>query len=271
MGMGFYKQLPWEHGSYTLYLKPNYKFYNFKNYKFCIADQKHDGISNELTLSTTLARDTKNDFFFPRKGSILSINFTSTPPYGLFKKFDADAGLVDRLEWRDFASALVEGNFYFNIFKDLVLTGGFKHGHSFSYSDKHITNKFTMGGGIANKVMPYGMLSLKNMPLRGYSDNQFKLDKDEYGIKGANFCDVLTAELRVLIFDVGMIKMFCLGFVDTGMLYNDFKSWDIENLKRSYGFGFRVLVPMVGILGIDWGYGIDNKKKSWEFHFQIGS
>jgi outer membrane protein insertion porin family len=164
----------------------------------------------------------------------------------------------------------IEGNCYFNVYKDVVLTGSFKHGHSFSYSDKHITNKFTMGGGIANKIMPYGMLSLKNVPLRGYSDKQFKLGKDEFGINGANYFDVMTAELRVMLFDLGMFKMFGLGFVEAGILYNDFKSLDLENLKRSYGFGFRVLVPMFGVLGIDWGRGIDNKKREWEFHFQIG-
>ena len=272
VGIGFYKQLPWENGNYTLLFKPSYKFYKFSNYKIpSNNDKKYNGISNELTLATTFARDTKDDIFFPRKGSRLVFNLITTPPYGLFKKFEADADLIERLKWRDFASVTIEGNGYFNVYKDVVLTGSFKHGHSFSYSDQHITNKYTMGGGIANKIMPYGMLSLKNVPLRGYSENQFKLGKDEFGINGANYFDVMTAELRVMLFDLGMLKMFGLGFVEAGILYNDFKSWDIENLKRSYGFGFRVLVPMFGVVGIDWGRGIDNKKQEWEFHFQIGA
>ena len=49
-------------------------------------------------------------------------------------------------------------------------------------------------------------------------------------------------------------------------------------MKRSAGFGVRIILPMVGLLGIDWAYGFDkvmNQSGAWEkggsqFHFILG-
>ena len=46
-------------------------------------------------------------------------------------------------------------------------------------------------------------------------------------------------------------------------------------IKRSAGFGVRLYLPVVGMLGIDWGYGFDapagsTKKSGSQFHFVLG-
>ena len=44
--------------------------------------------------------------------------------------------------------------------------------------------------------------------------------------------------------------------------------------KRSLGSGFRILIPMVGIMGFDFGYSFDDngteQRYQWKTHFQIG-
>ena len=42
-------------------------------------------------------------------------------------------------------------------------------------------------------------------------------------------------------------------------LYQEFgmKNYNPFDLKRSAGVGIRVMVPMIGLLGVDWGYGFD--------------
>lgn len=274
LGINFYKQLPWENGSYKLHIKPNYKYYSFNDLKLVPNSfKKYQGVSHEFTMSTSFIRDTQDDIFFPRTGSRTSFNFTTTPPFGWFKDFTKNDDIVKRLKFRDFASVLLEENWYLNIWNDFVLTTNFKHGHSFSYSDKLVTNKFALGGGLANKIIPYGMLALKNVPLRGYKDNQYKLDLDDFGTYGGKFFDIFTTEIRYLLFNLsGSVKMYVLGFFDAGILYNEFADFKIEDIKKSAGFGFRFMLPMLGVLGVDWGYGIDNKKlNNWEFHFQIGA
>jgi surface antigen len=46
-------------------------------------------------------------------------------------------------------------------------------------------------------------------------------------------------------------------------------------LKRSAGVGVRIFLPMIGMMGIDWGYGFDKIFGSKEyggsqFHFILG-
>jgi outer membrane protein insertion porin family len=51
---------------------------------------------------------------------------------------------------------------------------------------------------------------------------------------------------------------------------------DPLDLKRSAGFGVRLLVNPIGLLGFDYGYGFDDvfpkdgQPDGWRFHFQFG-
>jgi outer membrane protein insertion porin family len=44
-----------------------------------------------------------------------------------------------------------------------------------------------------------------------------------------------------------------------------------DELKKSFGAGFRVIIPGIGILGFDFAYGINQNDPGWKPHFQIGS
>ena len=130
-----------------------------------------------------------------------------------------------------------------------------------------------MGGGIGSKIMTYGILSQKNVPLRGYVDNSFKVEKGKYGIYGGKYFSTMTTELRFLLIDSGAIfKFYVLGFFDAGVVLNDLRAMTIDSIKKSVGLGCRFYVPVLGVLGFDFGYGIDKKNDDkWEFHFQMGT
>ena len=54
-----------------------------------------------------------------------------------------------------------------------------------------------------------------------------------------------------------------------------FKKYNPFELKRSLGMGMRIFMPAFGVLGIDFGNGIDplpgtNVKSGWQTHFIIG-
>lgn len=71
------------------------------------------------------------------------------------------------------------------------------------------------------------------------------------------------------------IPIFLTAFAEAGNLWSSFKTADIFDLKRSVGFGARLMLPAVGIIGFDLGYGFDRKivdgeDPSWLFHFQFG-
>ena len=46
-------------------------------------------------------------------------------------------------------------------------------------------------------------------------------------------------------------------------------------VKRSAGFGVRMMLPMIGMMGLDYGWGLDNlplhpDANGGQFHFSIG-
>ena len=44
-------------------------------------------------------------------------------------------------------------------------------------------------------------------------------------------------------------------------------------MKKSIGFGFRSLLPMIGLIGLDFGYGINHPidtQSKWGIHFILG-
>ncbi|RKZ29595.1 outer membrane protein assembly factor BamA, partial [bacterium] len=77
----------------------------------------------------------------------------------------------------------------------------------------------------------------------------------------------LTAEIRIPI----MKDQFYVGFfADAGDAWLKPEDITFSDLKRSIGLGARFVIPMMGILGIDFGYGFDKTRPGWEMHFQIG-
>ena len=66
-----------------------------------------------------------------------------------------------------------------------------------------------------------------------------------------------------------------LGFLEGGNAFESWKKFSPFKIKRSAGFGVRLYLPVVGMLGIDWGYGFDapagsTKKSGSQFHFVLG-
>ena len=83
-----------------------------------------------------------------------------------------------------------------------------------------------------------------------------------------------SSELRYLISSSPTIFLFLFG--EAGNVWSDFDDFDLFELKRSLGAGFRIYMPMLGILGYDIGYGFDSINPSndepfgWEHHLIFG-
>jgi outer membrane protein insertion porin family len=63
--------------------------------------------------------------------------------------------------------------------------------------------------------------------------------------------------------------------VEAGNLWNNISDFNPFSLKRSAGFGVRIFLPMIGLMGIDWGYGFDRPTSNSDIsknqlHFIIG-
>jgi outer membrane protein insertion porin family len=99
--------------------------------------------------------------------------------------------------------------------------------------------------------------------IRGYPDPTFHPARDIAGRTMMTF----TAEHKFLLTD----KVYWLLFADAGNAWMNVRDIGSEDWKRGAGTGIRIEIPMLGVLGFDFGYGFDRKPKPrWEFHVQMG-
>ena len=51
--------------------------------------------------------------------------------------------------------------------------------------------------------------------------------------------------------------IYGLAFMDAANAWNNFKEYNPLSLNRDVGLGIRIFLPMFGLLGLDYGVGID--------------
>ncbi|MEO0246937.1 MAG: BamA/TamA family outer membrane protein, partial [candidate division WOR-3 bacterium] len=105
-------------------------------------------------------------------------------------------------------------------------------------------------------VGPYG--------LRGYELRS--VGPRENGINiGGRIYFILTLEQRYRIND----NMYVLAFFDAGNAFKNVNTLRPFIVKKGIGAGIRMEVPLMGVIGFDFAYGIDSKK--WIPHIQFGT
>jgi outer membrane protein insertion porin family len=119
---------------------------------------------------------------------------------------------------------------------------------------------FFMGGN--------GLGGFAITPLRGYVDRSI-------GPSGGG--RVMTRHVIETRFALSLNPMpiYLLAFAEAGNVWENLRSSDPFDLRRSAGLGVRVLLNPIGLLGFDYGYGFDSqipggKRSGWQFHFQFG-
>jgi outer membrane protein insertion porin family len=85
-----------------------------------------------------------------------------------------------------------------------------------------------------------------------------------------------TVELRYPFSLNPSSTIFGLVFLEAANGYRDFKEYDPFRLRRSVGVGARFYLPMFGLLGFDYGIGLDRirpgggLKDAAKFTFMLG-
>ena len=88
-----------------------------------------------------------------------------------------------------------------------------------------------------------------------------------------NFTKLIPTTLLTIFY---LSAFYLLTFVEGGNTWNNFEAYNPYQLYRSAGIGARIFMPAFGLLGIDFGYGLDSvnefnlEPNGWETHFVIG-
>jgi outer membrane protein insertion porin family len=117
-------------------------------------------------------------------------------------------------------------------------------------------------------------LIIATTSLRGYDDRTVGPRNAAGNIIGGRFMTKFGTELRLSVTQEP-IPLWLLAFAEAGNVFESFEKTDIFDLRRSVGFGARLLINPIGLIGFDIGYGFDRKQvdgqePAWLFHFQFG-
>ena len=289
-------RLKWPDNYFVLYNGLSWQTYKLTNWYsgYFFFD---DGLSHNLSYTMSLNRNSTDQQIYPRMGSDFSFSVQLTPPYSLFRKhtFDAKGNKVPveswkdvdyntwdsdhRFRWIEYNKWKFSAASYTKLIGDLVLMTRAQFGYLGYYNRKWGYSPFEgflVGGDGMSGYSTYGsdiipLRGYENYSLTPYTETNYNANRSAYA---GNVYDKFTVELRYPVILQPSSTIFALVFLEGGNCWSDIKNFNPFQIKRSAGVGARIFLPMVGLLGIDWGYGFDTdisgKKGGSQFHFIIG-
>ncbi|MGL4780082.1 MAG: outer membrane protein assembly factor BamA [Bacteroidales bacterium] len=275
VALGFGKRLSWPDDYFTFSAELSYQRYMMKDWKYFIIS---NGSSNNLSLNLTLSRNSLDNPVYTRRGSQFSLSLGITPPYSLLgedKKIDytdPKVPLSKKFKWVEYHKWKFKARTFTPISPNekLVLATRVEYGFlgQFNKNKKSPFETFYMGGdGMSGYSSTY---LTETIALRGYENGSLT----PYGRDGYAYSR-LGVELRYPLMLQPSSTIYALSFLEAGNAWYDVKNFNPFDLKRSAGAGVRILLPMIGMLGIDWAYGFDKvfgtrDHGGSQFHFIIG-
>ncbi len=290
---GLGNRLKWPDNYFVLYNSlswQTYKLTNWTNSYFMF----ENGISHNISYTLSLNRNSTDQQIYPRQGSDFSFSLQLTPPFSLLRKYSYDESgnkisvnnwkdvnydnwsSDQRYKWIEYHKWKFSGAVYTKLVGDLVLmtraqfgylgyynrNWGYSPFEGFQVGGDGMTGYNTYGSEIV-ALRGYANYSLTPMELTPYSSNGYSY--------AGNVYDKFTVELRYPVILQPQSTIFVLGFLEGGNCWSDIRNFNPFQIKRSAGVGVRVFLPMLGLLGIDWGYGFDDATNGKsQFHFLIG-
>ncbi|RFC54528.1 outer membrane protein assembly factor BamA [Brumimicrobium aurantiacum] len=251
IGLQRRKKIPDDY--FSAYYELSYSYYDITNYSSFAFD---DGFSNDIAFKYVLARNSIDAPIYPKSGSRISFTAKTTLPYSRFDGISDYSSLSEQEKYKyaEYYKMKLTGEWYLPLTADkkLILSPkvgfGFLGGFS---SEKGLTpfERFYLGG---NGLTGVNQLDGRELiSLRGYESEALSSET------GDPLIARYSLELRYPISLNPSATFFVLAFAEAGNTYTGFDTFNPFNVKRSFGGGVRIYLPMFGLLGFDYGWGID--------------
>jgi outer membrane protein insertion porin family len=277
------KQLKWPDDFFSLVTSINYVQYKAKNY--AIFPSFSTGISNNFNLKLALQRTSIDQPIFPRSGSNFLLSGAFTPPWSFIKGVNTKDvfKLVEYHKWRFNAEWFVPigkpaGE---DKSRQFVLRMAAKYGFIGRYN-KNIPispfERFQVGdAGLTNNfgVLGYDIVAHRGYPVYENSDPTINPDQQ----RASNYFTIFnkyTLEMRYPFVTNPSSTIYGLAFYEAANGWYSFKEYNPFRLRRAMGVGVRFFLPMFGLLGFDYGIGLDRLtatnrlKDASRFTFMLG-
>jgi len=194
-------------------------------------------------IGVTLLRNSTDNPFHATSGTktILNARWTGGILGGdlNFQKYDVDFAWYEPLFWR----------FSLEIRNQFGVLDGFDN--PLQVPDYE---KFRLGGN-------------RRWGLRGYDFFEV-VPRGNPQFVGGRFMQISTLQIN---FPIAAPSVYGLFFAEGGNTWNSFQEATLFELRKSVGMGVRIQLPMLGTVGLDYGYGIDRVGgPAWEPHITFG-
>ena len=292
---GIGKRLKWPDNYFVLYNQLSWQTYKLQNWAYQFMFDT--GISHNLSYTLSLSRNSTDQQIYPRQGSNFSASVQLTPPYSLLRKkglkgYDLKTGdpvyatnwrdidynlqtSEQRYRWIEYHKWSFKGEVFTKLVGDLVLMARAQFGYLGYYNRNWGYSPFEgfrVGGDGMSGYDTYGS---EIISLRGYENYSLTPTASSYSTTGnyyaGNVYDKFTVELRYPVILQPQSTIYALLFLEGGNCWADIRDFNPFQIKRSAGVGVRVFLPMIGLLGVDWGWGFDDPVNGGsQFHFVIG-
>ena len=280
--IGWGKRLSWPDDYFSFSADIGYTRYMLKDWEYFMVA---NGNCNSIALNLSLSRVSTDNAVFPRRGSEFMVSVSATPPISLFDGKDYEnlatnyyastyqRELQEKYRWIEYHkwkfkartfTALTKGQ------KCLVLMTRVEFGilgHYNKFKKSPFETFYVGGDGMSGYSSTY---ATETIGLRGYDNGSLTPN----GYSGYAY-DRFTIELRYPLMLGNTANIYVLAFAEGGNAWNSVKKFNPFDMKRSAGVGARIMIPMIGLLGVDWAYGFDKVfgSKSYggsQFHFILG-
>jgi outer membrane protein insertion porin family len=284
LSIGYGKRLSWPDDYFNFMATLNYQMYMLHDWSNSYAlGVSEDGKYNDINLELALQRNSMDNPLYTRYGSSFILSGSFTLPYSLWDGKDyanitSDAEKFKFVEYYKIAFKaktfipLLPLPMYNGPQRTPVLMSRVEVGWIGDYNKykKSPFGTYYVGGdGMTGGYMYYQ----ETVALRGY-DNGAIAGNNSY-MYYARAYSRLSLELRYPLILEPSSTIYGLVFTEAGNAWSSIADYDPFNLKRSAGVGVRIFLPMIGLMGIDWGYGFDkpygsSTRSGGNFHFILG-
>ncbi|MDC0249502.1 outer membrane protein assembly factor BamA [Flavobacteriales bacterium] len=253
-----------------------YNGINFQQYKLINSQSFFsftNGFSNNINYNIKLGRNSVDQLIFPRRGSNFLLSLKVTPPYSLFDGVDDYSVISDeeKYSWIEYYKWKFKSSWFSSFTTKLVLNTRVEMGLLGAYNNSLGIAPFERFyvGGDGMSGMGYQFDGRELISLRGYSNNSISPQT------GATIYNKYTTELRYAISLNPSSTFYALSFLEAGNAWSSFDNFNPFGVNRSAGFGVRIMLPMIGMMGLDYGWGLDDisgrpNANGGQFHFSIG-
>ena len=268
--IGLGQRLKYPDDYFTIYNGVNFQQYELINSQSFFSFS--NGFSNNINYEVRLGRNSIDQLVFPRSGSNFSLSLKLTPPYSMFEKKDYNSIRdQEKFKWIEYYKWNFKSAWYSSFTEKLVLNTKLEMGLLGAYNNQlgiAPFERFYVGGdGLSGMGMVYDGREL--ISLRGYQNNSVSSET------GASIYNKYVTELRYAISLNPASTVYILGFLEAGNAWDKFDDFNPFSVKRSAGIGVRIMLPMIGMMGVDYGWGFDDipaipNANGGQFHFSMG-